>query len=92
MTSYGARMSRWPQPRTEGRDSGLVALMEGESVSSITSRSIPMPSPPIHSIRRTETLPTDRRARGPGRWSSPVGGMPCSSAVRKSSSTPHACG
>ena len=64
MTSYGARMSRWPQPRTEGRDSGLVALMEGESVSSITSRSIPMPSPPIHSIRRTETLPTDRLARG----------------------------
>mmetsp|Transcript_28987 Transcript_28987/g.93126 ORF Transcript_28987/g.93126 Transcript_28987/m.93126 type:complete len:224 (-) Transcript_28987:1330-2001(-) len=43
----------------------MTSLMEGESVSSITSRSIPMPSPP-------------------------VGGMPCSSAVRKSSSTPHA--
>mmetsp|Transcript_461 Transcript_461/g.935 ORF Transcript_461/g.935 Transcript_461/m.935 type:complete len:221 (+) Transcript_461:110-772(+) len=43
----------------------MTSLMEAESVSSMMSRSMPMPSPP-------------------------VGGMPCSSAVRNSSSTSHA--
>ena len=50
-----------------GRSSGkaMTSLMVAESVSSMISRSMPMPMPP-------------------------VGGMPCSRAVRKSSSTPHA--
>jgi len=50
-----------------GRSNGkaITSLIDAESVSSMISRSMPMPMPP-------------------------VGGMPCSNAVRKSSSTPHA--